>query len=75
MVLATVGSHPVLTDKKLSIDVKKPFRPWTKSANVSDLCAFVRDIRTLVAEDSAELHSLMKNIHEIMDESPKETIQ
>ena len=46
MILATVGSHLVLTDKKLNIDARKPFRRWTKSANVSDLRAFVRDIRT-----------------------------
>jgi DNA invertase Pin-like site-specific DNA recombinase len=66
MVLTTVGSHPVLTDKKLSIDVKKPFRRWTGSSNVSDLCAYVKDIRTLCDEDSAECQEMIAAIREIM---------
>jgi hypothetical protein len=70
MILATIGSHPVLVDKKLNIDVKKPFRRWPQSANVSYLCAYVRDIRTFCAEDNAELHTLMENIREIMNDAP-----
>jgi len=70
MILATVGSHLVLTDKKLNIDVKKPFRRWTESANISDLRAFVRDIRTHLAEDSAECQEMVRNIDEIIQEVP-----
>jgi hypothetical protein len=33
-----------------------------------NLCAFVRDIRTFVSDDNAELHALMQNIHEVMNE-------
>jgi hypothetical protein len=66
MILATVGSHLVLTDKKLNIDVKKPFRCWTESANVSDLRAFVRDIRTHCDEDNVECQEMLHNIREIM---------
>ena len=62
MILATVGSHLVLTDKKLNIDAKKPFRRWTESANVSDLRAFVRDIRTHCDEDSAACQEMLRNI-------------
>jgi len=29
----------------------------------------VRDVRTLVAEDGAEIHALIQNIREIMSES------
>ena len=75
MILSTVGSHLVLIDKKLNIDVRKPFCRWTESANVSYLCAFVRDIRTFVADDNAELRALIENIREIMDESQKENPQ
>jgi site-specific DNA recombinase len=69
MILNTVGSNLVLKDKKLSIDVRKPFRRWTDSTDISDLRAFVRDVRTLVAEDGAEIHALIQNIREIISES------
>ncbi len=69
MILTTVGSNLVLKDKKLSIDVRKPFRRWTDSTDISDLRAFVRDVRTLVEEDGAEIHALMQSIREIMGSS------
>jgi hypothetical protein len=69
MILTTVGSNLVLKDKTLSIDVRKPFRRWTDSTDISDLRAFVRDVRTLVAEDGAEIRALIQNIREIMSES------
>ncbi|MGB8478009.1 MAG: recombinase family protein [Acidobacteriaceae bacterium] len=72
MILTTVGSNLVLKNKKLSIDARKPFRRWTDLGNFSDLRAFVRDVRTFVADDSADLHALMENIREIMDDSSSE---
>jgi hypothetical protein len=69
MILTTVGSNLVLKDKQLSIDVRKPFRRWTDSTDISDLRAFVRDVRTLVEEDGAEICALIQNIREIMGES------
>ncbi|MHB1488487.1 MAG: recombinase family protein [Acidobacteriaceae bacterium] len=75
MIVTTVGSNLVLKDKKLSIDVRKPFRRWTDLGNFSDLRAFVRGVRTFCAEDGAELRALIENIREIMDESQKENPQ
>ncbi|MGB6686394.1 MAG: magnesium chelatase domain-containing protein [Terracidiphilus sp.] len=72
MILTTVGSNLVLKDKKLSIDVRKPFRRWTDSGNISDLRAFVRDVRTHCDEDSIECQEMLGNIREIMDDSPQE---
>jgi hypothetical protein len=54
LILTIVGSNLALTDHKLNIDVKKPFRRWTKSAGFSDLRAFVRDIRTFLFGQSPE---------------------
>jgi hypothetical protein len=69
IILSTVGSNLVLENKKLSIDVRKPFRQWADSTDISDLRAFVRDIRTFSADDNAELHALMQNIQEVMNDS------
>ena len=55
IILARVGSNLVLESRKLNIDVRKPFRRWGDSTNNSDLRAFVRDVRTLSAEDNVEL--------------------
>jgi hypothetical protein len=72
IILATVGSNLVLENKKLSIDVRKPFRRWADSTDISDLRAFVRDVRTHCDEDSAECQQMMQNIREIMDDASKE---
>ena len=68
IILATVGSNLVLENRKLNIDVRKPFRRWGDSTNNSDLRAFVRDVRTFSAEDNVELRSLMQNIREVMSD-------
>jgi DNA invertase Pin-like site-specific DNA recombinase len=69
MILTTVGSNLILKDKKLSIDARKPFRRWTESGDISDLRAFVKDVRTLCDKDRAELYALLENIRVIMNES------
>jgi site-specific DNA recombinase len=66
IILATVGSNLVLENKKLNIDVRKPFRRWGDSTEISDLRAFVRDVRTFSTEDNAESRALMQNIREVM---------
>ncbi len=37
LILFIVGLNPLLKDKKLSIDARKPFRRWTKPGSLSDL--------------------------------------
>lgn len=66
MILNTVGSNLVLRDKQLNIDVRKPFRRWANSTNISDLRAFVRDVRTFCVGGSMEARTLTENIREIM---------
>lgn len=45
-IIEIVGSNPRLTDRKLHIEAKKPFRSWTGTAQVSGWWAFVEDVRT-----------------------------
>jgi len=75
IILATVGSNLVLENKKLNIDVRKPFRRWGDSTEISDLRAFVRDVRTHFAENSVECQEMLSNIREIMNNAPSEYFQ
>ena len=72
IILATVGSNLVLENKNLSIDVRKPFRRWADSTDISDSRAYVRDIRTHCNEGSGECQEMLSNIREIMDNAPPE---
>ena len=46
LILATIGSHPLLRNKILSIDAKKPFGILRDKRSVSDLWTIVNDVRT-----------------------------
>lgn len=65
LILTATGSNLVLKDKKLSIDVRKPFRRWTPGADFSDLRAFVKDVRTFFAGQSPEAREMWECIQKI----------
>ena len=69
IILSTVGSNLVLKNKELSIDVRKPFRRWADSTDISDLRAFVRDVRTFSAEPTPESREMMARIQEVLGEN------
>jgi site-specific DNA recombinase len=50
LIFGIVSSNPTLTNKKLNIDVPKPFLLWSKRAGRSDLWVTLNDVRTLVAD-------------------------
>jgi hypothetical protein len=68
LMLATVGSNLVLKDQQLSIDARKPFRRWTKTSDISDLRAFVRDVRTFFENDSPEVRQVVAGLTALQDE-------
>jgi len=63
LILMIVGSNPTLKDKQLNIDARKPFRRWSKTADVSDMRAFMKDVRTLAAQ--GELDQILESIREL----------
>lgn len=65
-ILNTVGSNLVLKDKNLSIDARKPFRRWSNGSTYSDLWAYLKDIRTFVAEQSQQMHSMIASLGELL---------
>lgn len=49
-IIAITGSNLVLKDQELTIDARKPFRRWPKKPTVSQMCAFLDDVRTFAGE-------------------------
>lgn len=64
LILEIVGLNPLLKDKKLSIDARKPFRRWSNPGNISEWSSFVKDVRTL--SDAGELAAIMVNVREVI---------
>ena len=69
LILTIVGSNFSLMNKKLSIDVKKPFRRWSKPTKLRAVLAFVEDVRTFLREQTTEALSMVEGIKKIMKES------
>src|SRR5579872_6925015 len=63
LILTIVGLNPLLKDKTLSIDARKPFRRWTKPSNLSELSRFVKDVATLSA--AGELTEILRSVRKI----------
>jgi len=57
LILEVAGSNPILKDKKLLIEARKPFHRWERSLSFPDLCAGVREVRTS-ADFLVQIHSL-----------------
>ena len=66
LILSIVGSNPLLKDRELSIDVKKPFRRWSGTESFSDLRAFVEDVRTLLSKQEPEITQMITGIRELL---------
>lgn len=67
-ILNVVGSNLVLTDRKLSIDAKKPFRKWPAASTHSDLCGYLEDVRTFLVDESQAANSIVASIRQLFDE-------
>jgi DNA invertase Pin-like site-specific DNA recombinase len=63
LILLIVGLNPLLKEKKLNIDARKPFRRWTKPGNFSELSSFVKDVATL--SDAGELAEMLRSVREL----------
>lgn len=73
LILETVGSNLLLGDKKLSIEARKPFRRWSQSPQVSEMCGLQDDVRTFWESDPAGFDQMIANIKEILSpEKPED---
>lgn len=48
-IIEMTGSNLVLKDRKVTIDARKPFRRWSGRPTYSQMCAYLRDVRTFVS--------------------------
>jgi site-specific DNA recombinase len=46
LVLAVAGLNPVLLDRQLNIDARKPFQRWSKPATIPVMSSILKDVRT-----------------------------
>jgi hypothetical protein len=70
LILEIVGSNLALTDKKLCLEAKKPFRRWAKTASRPELLAAVEDVRTLMENPSfLQTVSGMRRLFEKMEKN------
>lgn len=54
LVLEIVGSNFFLTDKKLTIDARKPFRVWKKSGEIHCGRRLVEEVRTFITQPDGQ---------------------
>lgn len=72
LILQSVGSYPMLKDRKVSIVLKKPFRSCAGTASRRIMCSILKDVRTLV--DDIDFLSTIQSIrllHEKAGEAPR----
>ncbi len=62
LILETVGSNLLLKDGKLSIEAKKLFRRWSKTASISDMRAYVKEVRTFFVSQDPEIFEMITKI-------------
>jgi DNA invertase Pin-like site-specific DNA recombinase len=70
LIVATVGSNPRLTDRKLSIEARQPFRIGIDGAPVSRLLGFRDAIRTLALSRDPDFEEIVANIR-LINEATK----
>lgn len=67
-IICAVGSNPVLKDKILSIDAKKPFNRFCGNADRSTLRAGLNEVSTLYRNRDTEFLKTLEQVREIMRE-------
>lgn len=67
LILQIAGSNPVLRNRNLSIDVRKPLRQWHTPFRISDLWAVVNDVRTLYEMGDREFLKTIAKLNRLLE--------
>ncbi len=62
LILETIGSNPTLTAKKLNIEARKPFQRRLKNERISQVRAFIDNIRTDLFNDEELAALIQRNV-------------
>jgi site-specific DNA recombinase len=65
IILTIVGSNPLLSDRIVRIDAKKPFRQWAGTVTLSQVLAVVEDVRTMT--QSGTLTGMLASIRKLFE--------
>ncbi len=72
-ILEIIGSNPTLKDKQLNIEAMKPFRRWGITATISQMCGFVKDVRTLWSANDKTFRKMVDQIRLLHDQLEPQT--
>lgn len=64
LVFQIVGSNPILKDKIISVQAKKPFRTHQQNSVIPLMCALVQDVRTLEDADLKRIKRLQEKFQD-----------
>lgn len=67
-IVQTVGSNPLLKDRILSIEARKPFRRWSETPSIPEMCAFLDDVRTHFTTNRAEMEAMVIEMRDLLAE-------
>ena len=67
LILQIVGSNPILLDKLLSIEARKPFRHWSNPHDVFEMRATLNDVRTLVESGDPDFQEMILKMRKVLD--------
>jgi DNA invertase Pin-like site-specific DNA recombinase len=65
LIVEIVGSNLTLTDKKLNIEARKPFRPMERNNRNSNVCSYLKEVRTLIETGDSEMQSIIAGIRKL----------
>ncbi len=70
-IVQILGSNPRLQDRELKIEAAKPFRRWSKESSITDLRAWLHEVRTFLAK--SESSEKIEDIRKIFSDGPTHT--
>jgi len=65
IIIEIVGSNLTLTDKKLSIEARKPFRMKEKNDHNTNWCTYLEEVRILIETGNSEIQSIIAGIRKL----------
>jgi DNA invertase Pin-like site-specific DNA recombinase len=67
LVLTVAGSNPILIDRQLNIDARKPFQHWEKPPKIPAMSSMLKDVRTRWRAHDQELMEMIAALRKLLE--------